>query len=77
MVLAIRRWLVSERLALDRAAVEMSKKLEENRCLCTAIRPPTVPVGTSRLRITFTAAHELQDVDDLLDALSLARGMYR
>ena len=54
-------------------AVEMSQKLEQNGCLCTAIRPPTVPVGTSRLRITLTAAHKPQDVDDLLEALTVAR----
>ena len=40
--------------------------------LVTAIRPPTVPVGTSRLRVTFTAAHEPADVDRLLDALDAA-----
>jgi 8-amino-7-oxononanoate synthase len=50
----------------------LSAALEEAGLLVTAIRPPTVPVGTSRLRVTFTAAHEPADVDRLIEALASA-----
>jgi 8-amino-7-oxononanoate synthase len=50
-------------------AVNMSAALERRGLLIPAIRPPTVPEGTSRLRITFTAAHTAADVDHLLEAL--------
>ena len=50
-------------------ALAMSTALEERGFLIVAIRPPTVPEGTSRLRVTLTAAHEAADVDHLLDAL--------
>ena len=57
-------------------ALTMSKALEERGVLIVAIRPPTVPEGTSRLRITLTAAHEASDVDHLLDTLaSISRGL--
>ena len=56
------------------ATLEMSRELEERGCLCTAIRPPSVPAGTSRLRVTLTAAHTDVDVDRLLCALEEARG---
>jgi len=46
--------------------------LEAEGILVTAIRPPTVPMGKSRLRLTFSALHEPSDVDRLLDALDRA-----
>ena len=56
-------------------AVALSASLEERGMFVTAIRPPTVPVGTSRLRITLTAAHETEDIDRLLEALDDAGRM--
>ena len=53
-------------------AMAISAELEEAGYLVTAIRPPTVPQGTSRLRITFCAGHSQADVDGLADALQKA-----
>lgn len=52
------------------SALRASAALEAQGLLVTAIRPPTVPVGTARLRITFSATHQESDVDRLLDALA-------
>ena len=51
-------------------ALALSRALEERGLLIGAIRPPTVPQGTSRLRITLTAAHRPADLDRLLDTLN-------
>jgi 8-amino-7-oxononanoate synthase len=50
-------------------AVALSQALEAQGILISAIRPPTVPDGTARLRITFSAAHTVEQVDRLLSAL--------
>ncbi len=50
-------------------ALALSARLRDAGLWVTAIRPPTVPPGTSRLRITLSAAHARQDVERLLDAL--------
>ncbi len=51
------------------AALQAAAALEERGFLVVAIRPPTVPEGTARLRVTFTAAHQDQDVLRLAEAV--------
>tara|TARA_A100001037_G_scaffold70526_1_gene63075 strand:+ start:648 stop:1835 length:1188 start_codon:yes stop_codon:yes gene_type:complete len=61
----------------EAAALDASSALEEAGFLVTPIRPPTVPAGTSRLRITFTADHSDEQVEGLANALKrlLSQGM--
>nr|VFK15548.1 MAG: 8-amino-7-oxononanoate synthase [Candidatus Kentron sp. LFY] len=51
-------------------AMAISATLRERGFFIQAIRPPTVPQNSARLRITFSALHETEQVDRLLDALS-------
>jgi len=53
----------------DKQAIKMGKALEDKGILVGVIRPPTVPEGSARLRITFSANHSEQNVTKLLDAL--------
>ncbi|MEK7844493.1 MAG: 8-amino-7-oxononanoate synthase [Pseudomonadota bacterium] len=50
-------------------AVRISQALRERGILVPAIRPPTVPQGTARLRISLSAAHQPQDIMRLIQAL--------
>jgi 8-amino-7-oxononanoate synthase len=50
-------------------AVRASERLEKAGLLVVAIRPPTVPNGTSRLRITLSAAHDVERIERLVAAL--------
>jgi len=52
------------------AAVDLAAELWQRGFWVPAIRPPTVPRGTARLRVSLTAAHALADVDALVDALA-------
>ena len=54
----------------EQTALEASSLLRENGILVLAIRPPTVPVGSSRLRLTITAAHEASNIIRLVDVLA-------
>ncbi len=51
------------------AALDASRRLEEQGFLVVAIRPPTVPAGSARLRVAFTAAHLDEDVARLAEAI--------
>ncbi len=53
-------------------AVKISERLRENGILVTAIRPPTIPEGTARLRVTLSAKHTEADIVILLGALKSA-----
>jgi 8-amino-7-oxononanoate synthase len=53
-------------------AVDISNTLLKAGFLVSAIRPPTVPKNSARLRVTFSALHEEHQVEQLLDALEKA-----
>ncbi len=50
-------------------ALKVAQKLDEKNIWVPAIRPPTVPEGTARLRITFSATHTTEQIDQLMKAL--------
>ena len=54
----------------EQTALAASSFLQQQGILVLAIRPPTVPVGSSRLRFTITAAHEPSNIDRLIDVLA-------
>ncbi|EGW55935.1 8-amino-7-oxononanoate synthase [Candidatus Endoriftia persephonae] len=54
-------------------ALAWSRQLETAGILLSAIRPPTVPEGSARLRVTLSAAHTDEQLDRLLDALAQLR----
>lgn len=53
----------------NQAAIAASKKLWSKGIYVSPIRPPTVPDGTARLRITLSASHEENDIEQLLECL--------
>jgi 8-amino-7-oxononanoate synthase len=57
--------------ASDRA-MQLAALVAEEGFVAPAIRPPTVPRGTARLRLTVTAAHDESDVDELVGAIHRA-----
>ncbi len=64
---AIQPILIGENDAAMRAAAT----LYAQGIWIPAIRPPTVPVGTARLRVTLSAAHTVDDVMQLVEALNM------
>ncbi|MFZ3006615.1 MAG: 8-amino-7-oxononanoate synthase [Phenylobacterium sp.] len=50
-------------------ALAAAQSLESQGFLAVAIRPPTVPAGTARLRLAFTAGHTARDIDGLVSAM--------
>ncbi|HUC62063.1 MAG TPA: pyridoxal phosphate-dependent aminotransferase family protein [Alphaproteobacteria bacterium] len=60
--------IVPALLGAEETALALSASLEARGMLAVAIRPPTVPPGTSRLRFSLSAAHSAADIDRLIEA---------
>lgn len=54
----------------NQQALAWAQQLREQGLWVSAIRPPTVPPGSARLRMTLTAAHQPEDIDILLESLN-------
>jgi len=68
---AIQPWILGE----DRAAMQAADALSKAGFTVIAIRPPTVPKGTARLRISLSAAHSCEEIDALVNAMGqISRG---
>ena len=52
------------------ATLDASRHLRDSGILAVAIRPPTVPPGTSRIRFALSAAHTEADIEQLIDAVT-------
>lgn len=63
-------------LGSESAATDLSQALIEKGILAPAIRPPTVPRGTSRLRLSLSAAHTVEALDQLLDVMGQLAPVY-
>lgn len=57
-------------LGSEERALQVSRQLLDRGLLVAAIRPPSVPPGTSRLRITVTASHTAAQIDELVGGLT-------
>lgn len=60
-------------IGAEAETLALSAALEARGLLAAAIRPPTVPPGTSRLRIALRAAHSQGDIDTLIEAIATCR----
>ena len=58
----------------SQATLDLAAHLRQQGFLVVAMRPPTVREGTSRLRVTLTAAHKTTQLDALLDAIAAGTG---
>lgn len=67
---AIVPWIVGD----EERAVHYAQMLAQEGMLISAIRPPTVPEGSARLRFTFSARHQPQEVAALIAAVQKLKG---
>lgn len=54
----------------NKRAINFEEKLYNNGYFARAVRPPTVPEGTARIRFTLTSQHEIQHIDKVVEILS-------